>query len=167
MLLHSFQYQWENIYFFPLGSFDSFNTSEKQVLPALKKGKGRNLEIIMWEHQSVSRRWRGEESENLILSLIQGWPHDRQCSLFAREEGPGSSVHGIFQERTLEWVAVSFSRESSWPRDQTWVSHIAGKLLTFWATRKVVKPILSKNNGNKTWASCSIFPQSLILSKAN
>ena len=29
----------------------------------------------------------------------------------------GSSVHGISQERTLEWVAVSFSRGSSWPRD--------------------------------------------------
>ena len=32
---------------------------------------------------------------------------------------PGSSVHGIFQARILEWVAISFSRGSSWPRDQT------------------------------------------------
>ena len=31
---------------------------------------------------------------------------------------PGSSVHGIFQARMLEWVAISFSRGSSWPRDQ-------------------------------------------------
>ena len=31
---------------------------------------------------------------------------------------PGSSVHGIFQARTLEWLAVSYSRGSSWPRDQ-------------------------------------------------
>ena len=38
------------------------------------------------------------------------------CSL------PGSSVHGIFQARILEWVAISFSRESSQPRDQTQVS---------------------------------------------
>ena len=37
----------------------------------------------------------------------------------------GSSVHGIFQARVLEWVAISFSRESSWPRDQTKVSCIA------------------------------------------
>ena len=35
---------------------------------------------------------------------------------------PGFSVHGIFQARVLEWVAISFSRESSWPRDQTLVS---------------------------------------------
>ena len=40
---------------------------------------------------------------------------------------PGSSVHGIFQARILEWVAISFSRGSSWPRDWTWVSHISGR----------------------------------------
>ena len=34
----------------------------------------------------------------------------------------GSSVHGIFQARILEWIATSFSRESSQPRDQTRVS---------------------------------------------
>ena len=33
---------------------------------------------------------------------------------------PGSSVRGIFQARTLEWVAISFSRGSSWLRDQIW-----------------------------------------------
>ena len=33
---------------------------------------------------------------------------------------PGSSVHGILQARILEWVAISFSRGSSQPRDQTW-----------------------------------------------
>ena len=35
---------------------------------------------------------------------------------------PGSSVHRIFQARILEWIATSFSRESSQPRDQTRVS---------------------------------------------
>ena len=39
---------------------------------------------------------------------------------------PGSSVHGILQARTLEWVAIPFSRRSSQPRDQTWVSCITG-----------------------------------------
>ena len=34
---------------------------------------------------------------------------------------PGSSVHGIFQARILEWVAISSSRRSSWPKDQTQV----------------------------------------------
>ena len=49
---------------------------------------------------------------------------------------PGFSVHGIFQARLLDWVAVFFSRGSSQPRDQTHVSHIAGRLFTLWATRE-------------------------------
>ena len=45
-----------------------------------------------------------------------------------------SSVRGIIQARVLEWVAISFSRGSSQPRDQTWVSHTAGRHFTIWAT---------------------------------
>ena len=47
---------------------------------------------------------------------------------------PGSSVHGTLQSRILEWVASHFSRGSSWFRDQTWVSCIAGRFFTIWAT---------------------------------
>ena len=43
---------------------------------------------------------------------------------------PGSSVHGIFQARILEWVAISFSRGSSLSRDRTRVSRIAGRGFT-------------------------------------
>jgi len=43
---------------------------------------------------------------------------------------PGSSVHGILQARILQWVAMPFSRGSSQPRDQTWVSCIAGTFFT-------------------------------------
>ena len=42
---------------------------------------------------------------------------------------PGSSVHGILQARILEWVAIPFSRGSSWHRDRTWVSCIASRFL--------------------------------------
>ena len=48
---------------------------------------------------------------------------------------PGSSVHGILQARILEWVAIPFFKRSSWPRDQTQVSHIAGRFFTSQATR--------------------------------
>ena len=51
------------------------------------------------------------------------------CSL------PGSSVHGNFQARVLEWAATSFSKGSSWPRDQTWISCVSGRHFTLWATR--------------------------------
>ena len=43
---------------------------------------------------------------------------------------PGFSVHGILQTRILEWVAISFPRGSSQPRDQTYISYTAGKFFT-------------------------------------
>ena len=39
----------------------------------------------------------------------------------------GFSIHGILQTRILEWIAISFFRGSSRPRDQTRVSHIGGR----------------------------------------
>ena len=46
------------------------------------------------------------------------------------------TVHGILQARILEWVAFPFSRKSSQPRDQTQVSHIAGRFFTSWVRRE-------------------------------
>ena len=54
------------------------------------------------------------------------------CSL------PGFSIHGIFQARILEWVAMSFSRGSSRPRNRTRVSCIASTRFTIWATREAI-----------------------------
>ena len=53
------------------------------------------------------------------------------CSL------PGSSVNGIFQAIVLGWIAISFSRGASWPRDQTRVSRTVDRCFTVWATREV------------------------------
>ena len=53
----------------------------------------------------------------------------QSCPTFCDPMGrslPGSSVHGILQTRMLEWIAIPFSRGSSQPRDQTWISCIAG-----------------------------------------
>ena len=60
------------------------------------------------------------------------------CSL------PGSSVHGILQARTLEWVAISFSREFSWPRDWTQVSCIGGRCFNLWASREILLGIANR-----------------------
>ena len=54
---------------------------------------------------------------------------------------PGSSVHGILQARTLEWLAIPFFRESSQARDRTQVSCIAGTCFTSWATREALSDI--------------------------
>ena len=49
-----------------------------------------------------------------------------------------SFVRGIFQARILDWVAISFSRGPSWPRDRTWVSCIGKRILYHWATKKCI-----------------------------
>ena len=88
-----------------------------------------------------------DEVAQLCMTLYN--PMD--CSL------PNFSIHGIFQARILEWVAISFSRGSSQPRDRTWVSciaaaaaakslqscptlrnPIAGRRFTIWATRELL-----------------------------
>ena len=70
------------------------------------------------------------ESESEVAQSCPTLCNPMDCSL------PGFSVHGIFQARVLEWVAISFSRGSSQPRDRTWVFHIVGRRFTLWATRE-------------------------------
>ena len=70
------------------------------------------------------------ESEVAQSGLTLCDPMD--CSL------PGSSIRGIFQARVLEWVAISFSRRSSQPRDWTWVSLSVGRHFTVWTTMGVL-----------------------------
>src|SRR5574339_127357 len=63
----------------------------------------------------------------IFSSVAQSCPtlcNPMDCSL------PGSSVHGIFQAIVLEWIAISFSRGSSCPRDQTQVSRIVDRRFT-------------------------------------
>ena len=52
---------------------------------------------------------------------------------------PGSSVHRILRAKILEWVAILFSRGSSWPRNRSRVSHIEGRFFTLWATREALQ----------------------------
>ena len=74
------------------------------------------------------------------------------CSL------PGSSVHGILQARIVEWVAISFSRGSCQPRDQTLVSCIADRFFTGWANREVHIYILMFSSST---VSVSLWPHGL------
>ena len=66
---------------------------------------------------------------------------------------PGFSVHGIFQARVLDWVAISFSTGSSRPGDGTWVSRIIGRCFTIWATREVIGAMFK----NASLISLSVF----------
>ena len=64
------------------------------------------------------------QSENEVAQSCPTLCDPMDCSL------PGSSIHGIFQARILECIAISLSRESSRPRDRTQVSCIVGRHFT-------------------------------------
>jgi len=74
---------------------------------------------------------KGSESESEVAQSCPTLCDPMDCSLQC------SSVHEIFQARVLEWVAISFSRGSSQPRDRIWISHIVGRRFTVRATREV------------------------------
>ena len=100
------------------------------------------------EHSTAppgSRIW-DKESEVTQLRLNICNPMD--CS------PPASSFHGIFQAKVLEWVAISFSRGSSWHRDWTWVSCTADRCFTIWATREAEVPGKKLETTRTTW-DCS------------
>ena len=76
------------------------------------------------------------------------------CSL------PASSIQGILQAEILEWVAFFCSRGSSWPRDWTWVSWIAGGFYPIWATRKQWAFVVTRVEELGLW--CSVWQPRLF-----
>ena len=90
------------------------------------------------KYQRFSTNWILLESESEVAQLCPTLCSPMDCSL------RGSSIHGIFQARVLEWVAISFSRGSSQPRDWTLVSRIAGRLFTLSATREELHWLYSR-----------------------
>ena len=89
----------------------------------------------------IFKDWSNQISRNDIfwllfvvesLSCIQLYCDPMDCS------PPGFSVHRISQARILEEIAISFSRGSSWPRDQTLISRAGMWILHHWATREAL-----------------------------
>ena len=78
------------------------------------------------------------ESESEVSQSCPTFCDPMDCRL------PGSSIHGILQANILEWAAISFSRGSSWPRDQTQVSCIVGGCFNLWATREAIFELKKK-----------------------
>ena len=121
----------------------------------LKTGK---TKILVNNNMEDGRRWWASKHYRILILLC--WRIDIFIRCFCcsvPKSSPtlfdcmdcspsGFSVHGVFQARTLEWVAISFSRRSSWPRDWTWVSHTVGRRFTVWATRKYKKDLNDPNN---------------------
>ena len=76
-----------------------------------------------------------KQQRTLIAVVLVAQPYPTLCGHLDCSL-PGSSLQGILQARIQEWVAIPFSYGSSWPRDWTWVSCIAGRFFTLWATRE-------------------------------
>ena len=128
-------------------------------------GHGNPLQFSCLENPMHRGAWQAmvhSESESEVAQSCPTLCDPVDCS------PPGSSAHGILQARVLEWVAISFSRGSSRPRDQTQVSHIAGRRFNLWATRdRVTIFIVEMNEFTKhltaNWwqSTCSVhaFPE--------
>ena len=109
-----------------------------------------NLWSIIEVNSEINRKC-GESVSHLVVSDSL-WPH----GLYNL---PGSLVHGILQARILEWVAILFSRGSSWPRYGTPVSHTAGRFFIYWATRgahKNRKEKIQKTNFSSPFSAQSL-----------
>ena len=94
----------------------------------------KNFPQFVWSTQSKDLIVNKVKVKVKLLSRVWLFCDSMDCSL------PGSTVHGILQARIQEWVAIPFSRGSSWPRDQTWVSCLAERFFTVWATREAYAP---------------------------
>ena len=85
------------------------------------------------KQENTTGRWNEVNCTRKWSEVTQSCPtlcFPVNCSL------PGSSIHGILQARILEWVAISFSRVSSRPRDRNRISCIGGRRFNLWATKE-------------------------------
>ena len=77
--------------------------------------------------EQVTFKQYSEKKESEVAELCRTLCDPMDCS------PSGSSIHGTFQARVLEWGAISLSKGSSQPRDRTWVSWIVRRRFMVWA----------------------------------
>ena len=87
------------------------------------------IHYYFWNNFEKFFKWKHKLHESVIVMKVKVLVA-QSCLMLCDPvdcSPPGSSVHGIMQARILEWAAISFSRGSSQPRDQTWVFCIASR----------------------------------------
>ena len=128
---------WDLLFFQESEALSAFSSS----IPFLRKHSNFSLKCMYVNPREIY----SSKCLGVSLNLFSRWVPPRGQSEVTQScptlcypvdcSPPGSSVHGISQARILEWVAISFSRGSSQPRDQTQVSHIAGRCFNLCTTR--------------------------------
>ena len=121
-------------------TFDSFEVRNvgrfNFVFPATRESDSQWIQIISsicWPISALRLLWPPVYWPLVKVLVAQSCPP--LCDPMDYSP-PGSCVHGISLARILKWVAIPFSRGSSWLSVWTQVSCIAGRFFTFWATRK-------------------------------
>ena len=91
-------------------------------------------ELRLESHKHVCSPCHGcLRSTGLSIVSDSWWPHGLpSASLLCLWNSLGKNT-GVL-EWVLEWVAIPFSRGSSWPKDQTWISCTAVRFFTIWVT---------------------------------
>ena len=102
--------EWLSLFFFFFSQYICLLVSPNSLI---KNGHWE----VSWVFLSSTSQQGSPESESVSCSVM-------------------SSVLGILKARKIEWVAIPFSRGTSWPRNWTLVSCIAGRFFTIWAIRK-------------------------------
>ena len=136
------------------GKVSAYNAGDPGLIPGSGsspgEGNGTPLQYSCLENPMDGRAWQGRKESDTTEQLK--WTELNWTGLCV----PGFSVHGVLQARTLEWVAILFSRGTSRPRDQTWVSHIVDRLLTIWATKPLIFNLnLNLDSHLWLWPQCS------------
>ena len=129
------------------------------------ESQNRSVMSISLQPHGLHRPWNslGQNTGVGSLSLLQG-------VFQTQKSNPGVPQFRLIlyqltykgRPRILEWVAISFSRGSSQPRDWTWVSCIAGAFFTLWTTREAITCAIVLA-WKKVWKwSHSVVPDSLL-----
>ena len=131
------------------------NCNQLRWLLSEKRMKtGQQKKVLLNTDYDCLTRWRNKNCNNYeyfliicyeyVYIFVCAWVHVKllqSCLTLCNAvdlSPPGTSVHGILQARRLEWVAISFSRGSSRPRDRTHFSHIVGRRFNLWAIREAL-----------------------------
>ena len=96
-----------------------------QMYPHFNDGETTNVKWLAQDH--LASHWQSQVLRTLCLTTVRAKLLQSCLTLCdpVNCSPPGSSLHGILHVRLLKWVAISSSRESSQPRDQTSISYVS------------------------------------------